>query len=125
LLTSERTGDEQSRRAKLQATLGFIGADGKLDELSAALESAPVRADLSPELAGLLEQCWTDLQDYVTPDERPLFRQTFAGFLPLSSVDGFCLNQTMMRERLDGFLVIANEGPWETICSIHLRFQQE
>lgn len=114
-LVSEKTGTPESRRAKLQATLRYFGQDTKLEALSQALETSPAKSDLSPELSGLLEQLVTDLQEYVGPGDLHLYRSTHFGMLPLSSVDGFCINQTLTGEQLDGYLVVINEGLW--ICA--------
>lgn len=114
-LVSERTGTPESRRAKLRATLRYFGQDTKFDALSDALETAPAKSDLSPELRGLLDQLVSDLADYVRPGDLHLYRRTHFGMLPLSSVDGFCVNRTLTGEQLDGYLVVINEGLW--ICA--------
>lgn len=114
-LVSERTGTPESRRAKLQATLRYFGQDKKFDALSDALETLPAKSDLSPELRGLLDQLVSDLVDYVRPGDLDLYRKIHFGMLPLSSVDGFCVNRTLTGEQLDGYLVVINEGLW--VCA--------
>lgn len=114
-LISERVGDERSRKAKLQATLEFFGQQAKFEQLSAAQEAYPARANLSPELDGLLEQLVADLADYVSPEQHGVYRQIHFGFLPVSSVDGFCVDRTLQGQKLEGFLVVINEGLW--VCS--------
>lgn len=114
-LISERIGTAESRKEKLRATLQFFGQESKLDELSQALNSAPEKTALSPELSGLIDQLASDLEEYVRPEEINVFRQIHFGLLPLSSVDGFCLDRTLQGEQFDGFLVILNEGLW--VCA--------
>lgn len=109
-LTSERTGSEESRKAKLRATLQFFGTEDKLDALTTAMESAPERTSLSDGLQGLVDQMTSDLVEYVRPEELQLFNQTHFGILPLSSVDGFCIDRTLQGKPIDGYLVILNEG---------------
>lgn len=114
-LTSERTGSAESRKAKLRATLKFFDQEGKLDGLSQEMNSIPDKTDLSPQLCGLIDQLVSDLAEYVRPEELNVFRETHIGLLPLGSVDGLCLDKTLLGEQLDGFLVILNEGLW--VCA--------
>lgn len=114
-LISERTGSDDSRKEKLRATLQFFGQEAKLDEFSQALNSSPESSALSPELSGMFEQLAFDLKEYLRPEELDVFQNIHFGLLPLSSVDGLCLDRTIHGEQLDGFLVILNEGLW--VCA--------
>lgn len=114
-LTSERTGTDDSRKDKLRATLQFFGQEAKLDELSHILNSSPESSALSPELSGMFEQLALDLREYLRPEELDVFQNIHFGLLPLSSVDGLCLDRSIQGEPLDGFLVILNEGLW--VCA--------
>lgn len=114
-LISERIGTEESRKAKLHATLQFFGEEAKLDLLSQSLNALPEKTALSEQLKGFFDQLVSDLEEYVDPEEREAFHQTYFGILPLSSVDGFCLDRTDTGERLNGYLVVLNEGLW--ICA--------
>ena len=114
-LISERTGSDDSRKEKLRATLQFFGQEAKLDEFSQALNSSPESSALSPELSGMFEQLTLDLKEFLRPEEFNVFENIHFGLLPLSSVDGLCLDRTIQGEMLDGFLVILNEGLW--VCT--------
>ena len=109
-LVSERTGTEESRRAKLRATLRFFGQEHQAAALESRLDKELPASDLSPDLRDVVEQTVRDLEDYLLPDELPDFRRTVFGLLPLSGADAFCTDRTLERVRLDGYLVILNEG---------------
>ncbi len=109
-LRSEKTGTPESRRAKLRATLSFHGQEHRAQSLEALLEADPLTSDLSPELRDVVEQTAKDLQEYVLPGEMATFQQMVFGLLPLAGVDAFCVDRTHDGDRLDGHLVVLNEG---------------
>lgn len=109
-LTSERTGTDETRRAKMLATLAFYGTEHLAEKLASNLDEEPPVADLSADLRGVVEQTAQDLQDYLLPEEQEAFKRTLFGLLPLSAVDAFCLDRTRWGVQLDGYLVIMNEG---------------
>lgn len=109
-LQSRRTGTDASRRAKLDATLRFFNQEHQLDALDERLRNEPRSSGLSPALREVVEQIAVDLEDYIRPEHVAAFRRTTVGLLPLSGVDAFCVNRTMFKEPLDGYLVIMNEG---------------
>lgn len=114
-LVSERTGTPESRRAKLRATLRFFGQEHRAAELEALLDSDPLTSDLSPDLREVVDQTVRDLEEYLLPAEVELYRRTTFGLLPLSAVDGFCVDRTPWGAKLDGYLVVLNEGLF--VCS--------
>lgn len=114
-LVSERTGTPESRRAKLRATLRFFGEERRAVDLEALLDSDPLASALSPDLQGVVDQTVCDLEEYMLPGEVEMFRRTAFGLLPLSAVDAFCLDRTLRGVKLDGYLVILNEGTF--ICA--------
>ena len=109
-LVSEQTGTPESRRTKLMATLRFFGQEQRATELEALLDSEQLKSDLSPSLLGVVDQTARDLEEYLLPSEVEVFRRTVFGLLPLSAVDGFCVDRTPWGAKLDGYLVVLNEG---------------
>lgn len=109
-LVSERTGTDESRRAKLRATLRFFGQEHRAAELELRLDREPLASELSPDLRDVVEQTVRDLEDYLLPAEKVEFSRTVFGLLPLSAVDAFCIDRTHLKVKLDGYLVVVNEG---------------
>lgn len=98
-LTSEQTGTEESRRAKMLATLAFYGQEHLAEKLESRIDQAPSVAALSSDLRGVVDQTAHDLQDYLQPEEHEAFKRTLFGLLPLSAVDAFCLDRTRWGEQ--------------------------
>lgn len=109
-LVSEQTGTPESRRAKLLATLRFFGQEQRATELETLLAAEPLKSSLTPDLRDVVNQTAQDLEEYVLPEEIEVFRRTVFGLLPLSAVDGFCVDRTPWGAKLDGYLVVLNEG---------------
>lgn len=109
-LRSERTGTDESRREKLSATLRFFDQEQQLEVLDKRLRNEPPTSGLSPSLREVVEQIAGDLEEYLQSSDIERYRRTTVGLLPLSGVDAFCVDRTIWKEPLDGYLVIMNEG---------------
>jgi hypothetical protein len=109
-LRSERTGTEETRRTKLLATLRFHNQEHRLEEFEPHLRKEPLTSELSTDLKGVVKQVVLDLRDYLLPKDIARYERTTVGLLPLSGVDAFCIDRTLWEGKLDGYLVILNEG---------------
>ncbi|NJA06846.1 hypothetical protein HC024_14110 [Methylococcaceae bacterium WWC4] len=114
-LQSIKTGSEDRQREKLKATLGYFERLDLFHELEKQLLETPDEMDLSVDIDRLAQQLKEDLPDYISAKDNEKFEITELLFLPLPNADGYCINQDISGNNLDGYIICLNEGLW--ICS--------
>lgn len=113
-LQSIKTGTEDKQREKLKGTLTYFEKMDLFPELEKQILATPDEIDLSTDIDRLAQQLKEDLVDYINLKDNEKFKITELLFLPLPSADGFCLNQDISGNHLDGYIICLNEGLW--IC---------
>lgn len=114
-LRSIRTGTDDTQREKLKGTLGFFNQMDKYALLEQQLLASEPQSCLSDSIQDLADQLKIDLADYIPPIFTSEYQKAHIVFLPLPSVDGFCLNRDHQGTLLDGFIIGLNEGLW--VCT--------
>lgn len=114
-LRSIRTGSADIQREKLKGTLGFFNQMAQYEALEQQLLASEAQTSLSESIQDLADQLKIDLAEYIPPVFDAEYQQSHIVFLPLPSVDGFCLNRDQDGNLLDGFVIGLNEGLW--VCA--------
>lgn len=114
-LQSIKTGTEDRQREKLKATLGYFDKLDLFPELEKQILETPDEMELSTDIDRLAQQLKEDLPDYINSKDNEKLEITELLFLPLPNADGYCINQDIAGNNLDGYIICLNEGHW--ICS--------